>query len=130
MDLSQIKQRIEVMEKIKADIKTAKNMLKDASDNDTLYQEAVEEAKVGVNKKKQLRDEIYNQPENKKLVDQIKKDAEELQVLNEMLSEELIEYRQEHKTESIEGLDGKLRHFKLSVRLTSTQNGELPQDKQ
>ena len=97
MDLSQIKQRIEVMEKIKGDMKIAKNMLKDAQDGDAVYQEIAEEAKVAANKKKQIRDEIYNQADNRKLVDQIKKDQEELAVLNEMLSEELIEYRKSTK---------------------------------
>lgn len=122
MDLDQIKQRIDVIDKLQEEIKVAKNMLKDALDNDAAYTEAAEEAKVAASKKKQLRDEVYNLPEHAKAVQEIKDTSEEVSTLKEILSEELIEYRQQHHTESIKANDGQMRYFKLSVKLGKRQS--------
>ncbi len=118
MEKSEIQQRLQKIDELNEHIKVAKDMLKDVLDNDSLYGEVEEEAKAARDKKKQLVNDIYNQPENRKIVDEIKADREEITTLKEILSEELIEYRNQHKTETIEGLDGQVRIFKFSVKLS------------
>jgi len=118
MDKEQIKDRLQKVDELNAQIKVAKEMLRDALDNDSVYQQTEEETKLARDKKKNLVNEIYNQPENRKIVDEIKATREEIATLKEILSEELIEYRNQHKTESIEGHDGQVRIFKFSVKLS------------
>jgi len=124
MDVEQIKKRIEIIDKINDDVKKAKEMLKSALDNDSAYQQAAEENKVAASKKKQMRDEVYNLPEHRKVVEQIKDSNEEIGALKEILAEELIEYRQASKTESIQDKDGQTRYFKLSCKLVNKQGEE------
>jgi len=124
MDLEQIKKRIEIIDKLSDDIKKAKEMLHGALDNDAVYQQAAEEAKVSASKKKQARDEVYNLSEHKQIVQQMKDTNEEIATLKEMLAEELIEYRHESKTESIQDRDGQTRYFKLSCKLVNRQGDE------
>jgi hypothetical protein len=119
VDTDTIKRRIELIEKLQGEIKIAKDMLNEALTNDSAYTDAAEEAKVASSKKKQILSEIYNQPANNKLQVEIKENRDEIMTLKEMLSEELIEYRIERKSEVIEVTDGSQRGFKFSVRLTA-----------
>lgn len=119
MDRQQIIERLKKLDDLGGKIKVAKDMLADALDNDAMYQEVEDEAKQASDKKKKLTNEIYNLPENRKAVDEIKTAREEIATLKEILSEELIEYRNQHKTESIEGPDGQMRIFKFSVKLSA-----------
>lgn len=121
MDLEQIKRRIEIIDKLQKQVKDAKAMLADALENDSEYQKVAEEAKVANSKKKQLKDEVFNVSGNKQIVNEIKENSEEIITLKEILSEELIEYREQNKTETIEDIDGKMRYFKLSVKLVNKQ---------
>jgi hypothetical protein len=129
MDIEQIKRRIEIIDKLQKQIKDAKAMLADALENDSEYQKVAEEAKVANSKKKQLKDEVFNVSGNKQIVNEIKENSEEIVTLKEILSEELIEYREQNKTETIEDIDGKLRYFKLSVKLVNKQ-GEFDNQQQ
>ncbi len=124
MKIDEIQQRIEKIGDLQKGLKTAKQMLKDALDNDSAYQQAAEEAKVGTSQKKQLMNDIYNQTENQKVIQEIKEAREEIATLKEILSEELIEYRQEHKTETITSKEGEALVFKFSVKLSSKYNAE------
>lgn len=124
MDTQQIKKRIEIIDKLQKEVKEAKAMLKDALENDAEYQKTAEEAKVANSRKKQLKDEVLNLPEHRKVVEDVKANSEEILTLKEILSEELIEYREQHKTETIEDNNGNLRYFKLSVKLGAKQGEE------
>ncbi len=119
MDKQQIIERMQKIDDLSSKIKVAKEMLTDALENDSAYQEVENEAKQATDKKKKLTNEIYNLVENRKAVDEIKAAREEISTLKEILSEELIEYRNQHKTESIEGPDGQMRIFKFSVKLSA-----------
>lgn len=119
MDRQQIMARLQKLDDLNGEIKVAKQMLKDALENDLLYQEVEVASKEARAKKKTVVNDIYNLPENSKIVENIKVSREEISALKEMLSEELIEYRHQHKTESIEGPDGQMRIFKFSVKLSS-----------
>lgn len=119
MDRQQIIERLQKLDDLNGKIKVAKEMLADALDNDATYQEVEDVAKQASDKKKKLTNEIYNLPENRKAVDEVKVAREEIATLKEILSEELIEYRNQHKTESIEGPDGQMRVFKFSVKLSA-----------
>ena len=68
-------------------------------------------------------DDVYNLPPNQKMVQEIKINREEIATLKEILSEELIEYRQQHKTETIQSKDGEERVFKFSVKFTNKNQG-------
>jgi hypothetical protein len=129
MDLEQVKRRIEIIDKLQKQVKDAKAMLADALENDSEYQKVAEEAKVANSKKKQLKDEVFNVSGNKQIVNEIKENSEEIVTLKEILSEELIEYREQNKTETIEDIDGKMRYFKLSVKLVNKQ-GEFDNQQQ
>ena len=118
MDRQQIIERLQKLDDLNGEVKVAKQMLKDALENDPLYQEINEASTEARTKKKNLVNDIYNLPENSKIVENIKVSREEISTLKEILSEELIEYRNQHKTESIEGPDGQMRIFKFSVRLS------------
>ncbi len=124
MDLAQIQQRLEVIEKLQEDIKKAKSMIDDALNNDSVYTKAVEESKESLRKKKQAKDQIINLAENKQLMKQIKDDGDELLTLKEILSEELIEYRQKSKTESIQDKRGQTHYFKFLVKLSRNSNNK------
>lgn len=118
MDIGEIQKRLQKIDELQGELKVAKDMLKDALDNDAGFQEAVEEAKVGNDKKKKIQNDIYNLSENKKVILDMKATKEEISTLKEILSEELIEYRNQHKTESIRLADGQMRVFKFSVKLS------------
>lgn len=118
MDVTQIQERLQKIEELNSEIKVAREMLKDALENDAAYQESAEGAKVARDKKRKLQEDVYNQSENQKIILDMKATKEEIVTLKEILSEELIEYRNQHKTETIHTKDGTARVFKFSVKLS------------
>lgn len=117
MEIASIQKRIRSIEELKEGMKTAQEALKNALDNDGTYQEAVREAKEINAKKKRIKDEVLNQPENREFVEKVKDVKEEIATLEELLAYELIEYSQQNNTDMIQGEDGLVRKFKILVRL-------------
>ena len=111
MNISTIQRRIEIINEYEKEMKTAKEMLKAELDNDESFTKATEEYKLVVQKRKRIKDEVLNRADNKKLVDEIKHNAEEVSSLREILSTELIELYQQSKTDQID--DGKGNHLQV-----------------
>ena len=112
VDISTIQKRIEQLEKIKEEVRIAKEMLKGELENDLSYLEVVEEVKAAVQKRKQIKDGILSTGPNQEVVANIKNNAEELATLNEILSAELMQIFQEQQTDEIAG-----RKFKVNAKL-------------
>lgn len=117
MDISAIQKRISLMEKYLTETREAKQMIKEELENDMTYLEAAEEVKAAVAKRKRLKDEILSQGPNQKLQDTIKSNKEEISLLREILSTELIQVYQENKTDEIADESGESRKFKINVKL-------------
>lgn len=117
MDLPAIQKRIDSIEKLKDELKVAKEAIKNALDNDGAFVAAVAEAKEANSKKKRLKDEILNQAESQEFVGKIKDLREEISTLEELLAYELVEYSSSNNTDMIQGTDGFVRKFKIIVRL-------------
>ena len=117
MDLAQIQKRIEMMENLQRESREAKEMLKEELENDERYREVLEEANEVNAKKKRIKEEIENGGSNKKLLQTIKDNAEELATLKEILTAELVEVYAEQKVDAITDANGDVRKFKLSVKL-------------
>ncbi len=117
MDIASIQKRIANIEKLKEDGKISHEAIKNALDNDSVYQNIVKEAKEINTKKKRIRDDILNQAANRQFVEKIKELREEISTLEELLAYELIEYARHNNTDMIQGNDGLVRKFKILVRM-------------
>jgi hypothetical protein len=123
MDIEQIRKRIAELEKEEAEIKVAKDAIKEQLENDLEFVQAREEAKTVNLKKKQVRDLILNSPENQKYSAQIKSTTEDLKVLREILSAELMDFYQKSNKEEFVDEAGKVRKFKVMAKLLP-KNGQ------
>lgn len=117
MDTSTIRNRIKMIDDLEAENKTSKDLLKSALENDGSYVEAAREAKEALSKRKRIKDTIYSQVENKKVVEDIRANVEEIETLQEILSTELANYYATAKTDNIEDAQGTKRKFKIIVKL-------------
>lgn len=105
------------MEKHEEEIRTAKEMLQGELENSLEYLEAVEEAKEVTKKKKLIKEELLNTGPNQKLSADIKSNTEEIKILKEILSTELIQVYKESDSDLINDVNGESRKFKITVRL-------------
>jgi len=117
MDLSVIKERISIIEKLEQDNKKSKELLNSALENDKAYTQVADEAKSAARKKKELRDAIYIQEGNAKLAEDIRENLDEIKTLREILSVELMSFYEKNKTDEITDSDGEKRKFKFNVKL-------------
>ena len=117
MDIKTIRNRIKMIEELEEENRVSKELLKSALENDAQYTEAARETKEALSKRKRIKDEIFSQPGNEKVVEDIKANKEEMSTLQEILSVELAEYYTKEKTDEIEDSSGQRRKFKLVVRL-------------
>ena len=117
MDIAQIQKRIAMMEQYSKEIKDAKEMLKEEMESDDAYRESAEEAAVANTKKKQLKDAIMARGANQKLVMEIKQNNEEISLLREILSAELMQIYKENDSEEIADANGESRKFKVNAKL-------------
>lgn len=117
MSILSLQKRIAAIEKLKDETKVAQEAIKNALDSDVAYQATAQEAKAMSAQKKRLREEVVNQADNREFVEKIKELKEEIGTLEELLAYELIEYSQQNNTDMIEGHDGLVRKFKITVRL-------------
>jgi hypothetical protein len=117
MDIVSIQKRIDSIEKLKEDMKTSQEAIKNALENDGMYQDVTKQAKEINTKKKRIKDDVLNQAENREFVEKVKDTKEEIATLEELLAYELMEYSQSNNTDMIQGADGLVRKFKILVRL-------------
>lgn len=117
MDLNVIKERIKIIEELEDENRKAKELLKSALENDGSYTKVAEEAKSSALKRKELRDSIYHQEGNAKLVEDIRENLDEVKTLREILSVELMDFYSEKKTDKITDSSGETRTFKIQIKL-------------
>lgn len=117
MDLSVIKERISIIEKLEEENKKAKELLKSTLENNKAYTEVAETAKSAARKKKELRDAVFAQEGNAKLAEDIRENLDEIKTLREILSVELMSFYEKNKTDEITDQDGEKRKFKFAVKL-------------
>ncbi len=112
-----VPRRISLIEKYKAEIKIARETLKEALDENPAYEEAVVEAQAALRKKKQIKDEIWTSADCQALLAKIKENQEEIATLEEILTTELMQIYQDHNTDEVAGEDGEPRKFKVVAKL-------------
>ncbi len=117
MDIATMQRRIGLIEKYKEEIKIAKEALKLELESDATYQEAARKAKEAASVKKQAKDQIWGTHTNRKLLDDILTNTQEINTLEEILSDELMDYAQAHQTDQITNERGEPIKFKLMVKL-------------
>ena len=115
MEIEQLRARIAELEKNQTETKTAKNAIKQQLDNDAEYVVAREEAKKANIKKKQIKDMIMALPENQKYAEEIRNNNQDLSVLKDILSAELLDYYQHSKKEEFLDDAGRIRKFKIQA---------------
>lgn len=116
MDTSTIRQRMKMIDELEDENKKSKELLKSALDNDIEYQKAQQETKETLSKRRRIKERIMEEPGNKKVVEDIKANKEEIETLQEILSAELVEYYSKEKTDQIEDSNGVQRKFKVVVK--------------
>lgn len=119
MDIEQLRSRIAELEKNQTEIKTAKDTIKQQLENDLEYIQARDEAKKANQKKKQIKEGILSLPENQKFVMEIKNNTQDLSVLKDILSAELMDFYQKSKKEEFVDDQGRVRKFKIQAVLIS-----------
>ena len=124
MENEQIRARLSEIEKLKKEVKVAKDVVKQQLENDLEFVQARDEAKKANQKKKQVKDMIMNLPENQKLAEEIKNNTQDLSVLNDILSAELFDFYQKSQKEEFVDEDGKVRKFKIQAVLISDKSNE------
>ena len=128
MDLNQIQKRISMIEKYAKEISDAKEMIKEELENDAAYVEAEVAMKEAVANRKKMKDDILNRGGNKKLLDEIKANNEEIALLKEILSAELVEVFKENDTDEISDADGETRKFKVTGKLSPRKSSSRGRD--
>jgi len=119
MDLEQTKKRIEAIENLQREIREAKEMLKEELEADPGYREIADEANEITTKKKKIKAELENSGSNKKLLETIKENSEEISTLKEILSAELMQIYTEQKADEITDANGNVRKIQVQARLKS-----------
>ncbi len=117
MDLEQIQRRIEQLDAAQDEIRVIKTTLEEALKEDDRYQEIDAELRdLGI-KKKQIKDEIWGQKTYQDAMAKMKDIKEEIKDTQDILNHELLQWREEHKSDEIIGSDGTTRKLKINVRL-------------
>lgn len=118
MEIATIQRRISMIRKLEEENKIRKDTLKQALESDRVYVEANQAAKETAGKKKLAKDAIFNQPNNRAILEDIQVDTEEINTLKDILNHELVEwYQQNGGKAEIEDESGELVKFKLLVKL-------------
>ncbi len=117
MNIATIQRRIGMIQKFQDESRIAKDTLKQTLEDDPSYREAQLAAKETASKKKQIKDQIWAQPGNKALLEDIKVNNEEIATLQTILNSELADYYFKNGKEEIEDESGTPIRFKLIAKL-------------
>lgn len=117
MNTSTISKRIQVIEDLKTQRQSAKEMIDDILINEDEYRKLKLqlESLQGDLKAKKL--EVLNRSENEKLVVKVKEINQDLKEEQEILVDELVEYYRQTQKSEIESSDGTKMKLKFSARL-------------
>jgi len=126
MELSTVQRRIAMIRKLEEEIKIAKETLKQTLDDDQGYVAANTTAKDAANKKKVIKDQIWNQDSNRALLEDVKVNTEEINTLQDILNQELLEYARANNTDEIQDEAGNTIKFKVIVKLQRPGFTEQP----
>lgn len=123
MDQATIRNRMRMIDELEEENKVSKELLKSALENNEEYTAAAQETKEALTKRRRIKEKILEEPENKKVNENIKANKEEIKALHEILSAELVEYYQKNKTDQIEDSNGVQRKFKVIVKILPKGTG-------
>jgi hypothetical protein len=112
-----IKNNNSQISKISADLTEAREMLKDAFENDTTYREHADAAKDANKIKAATKAQILKQPQVAQIATNVKVLTSELKELKEALSDYLGEYNRLSGITEIEGEDGELLQIVYVAKL-------------
>lgn len=117
MDSYKIAKRITIIEKLKAEKQTTKDMIEDTLINNDEYRKLEMQAEALRDDLKAKKSEILALESNEKVVSKMKEIAQDIKEEQEVLVEELVEYYRQTKSLEIESEDGKKMKLKFSARL-------------
>lgn len=116
--MSTLFKRLDIITKLKAEMKELDQMLKDAQDNNAELQDAKAEKQQVTRDFSVVRDKILNEPGNAKLAEDLKKLKSELADEKEILAQELAVYFSKEGKSEITLPDGRVFRFKLAATFT------------
>lgn len=124
MDSAAIQKRLELLEKSEAEYKTKKEMLQDAlkSDEELLtLEDKMKDARTRYAAQKQA---LLGEPDNRKIMDDLKDLSQEIKDTKKLLGDELIAYFM--KNQSLEYIDpsGQKRRFSVSAKFVRGKDNE------
>ena len=117
MELTSIQKRITSIEKLEAENKISKEMLKAELENDPGYADAQSTVKAATTRKKEAKEQVLAVASNAEIANKIKENQEEITTQKEILTAELIDHYRKHNTDDIPDATGHLRRFKVSATL-------------
>lgn len=117
MELASIQKRIASIEKLEAENKISKEMLKAELENDPDYMDAHDTVKAATTRKKAAKERVMSVASNAEIGDKIKENQEEIATQKEILAAELIDHYKKHNTDEIPDATGHIRRFKVSATL-------------
>lgn len=110
------------IEKMSAELTEARQMLKDAFENDTTYREHADAAKDANKVKAATKAQILKQPAVAQIATNVKVLTSELKELKEALSEYLDEFNKLSGITEIEGIDGELMEIVYVAKLVKKRS--------
>ncbi|MDD3688195.1 MAG: hypothetical protein PHE56_15715 [Bacteroidales bacterium] len=117
MNIASIQKRIQKINEYKDENKKTKELLDAALDGSEIYQEVNKKSKSVAQEKRQVKEKIFESPENDKLVWKIKENQEEIKIQKEILAQELVDYMKKNNTNEISDIEGNKMRFEISVSL-------------
>lgn len=120
--MSTLIKRLGIVAKLKTELKELDQMLKDAQENNAELEEAKEQKQQVTRDYAVVKERLFNEPGNAKLVEQIKQLKGELADEKEILAQELAVYFSKEGKSEISLPDGKTVRFKLAATVTEYQD--------
>ena len=116
MAQADIEKRIQLLEKSETEYKTKKEMVDDSLKSDPELLELEEKARDAKRRHSAAKEALLNEPENRKLMEQLKELAGEIKDTKKLLGDELIAYFM--KNSSLEYIDsaGNKRRIAVSAK--------------
>ena len=117
-----IKERIEKIEDLKAEMQPVKEMLASYLENDKVYMEHDKAAKAAAKQKSATKKQLLSIPAGRSIVEKLDAMKVDLNDLQEGLSYYLREFQMKTGANEIEGLDGELRQIVYVAKLVRKTN--------
>lgn len=119
MDSAAIQKRLDSLEKSEAEYKIKKEMLQDGLRSDEELIALEDKAKEAKKRFQAQKEALLNEPENRKLLADMKDLAIEIKETKQLLGDELIAYFMKNNTLEYVDSMGKKRRFRVSARFVS-----------